>query len=214
MPISSSLIRVARVSFRGVLLADGSDQKNIANVFHYRRLSVSADPFKGPLATAFNTAVLQVYLNACNVDVAQAKICVRWIDDAEDSESEFIPGANTAGQVAGERLPSKSAVRMLFRTSLRGRHWRGAKSFCGVTEADTTGEILTGAPLALWILLRNACAAQLTDATTNVWAPCVYSKILSIEETNPTTIRTADLSEVLLNKTIGSMNRRRVQTVR
>jgi hypothetical protein len=214
MSIPLTSVLCAEISLRSVLAAGGSNAKNCANVFHYRRTSTSVDPTKAALATIFDSTIVQPLLDLLNVDVGSMKMHIRWVDDADDLYSEIAPTPNTAGQVTGERYPSTVCVSTLFRTAKRGRNYRGAKRFYGASEADGVDDVLSGTPLTNWTTFAALLDNPLTDSTGNVWNPCVLSRTLSQLSVNPTTVVREDITTVLLNKNFGRMDRRRVATVR
>lgn len=90
----------------------------------------------------------------------------------------------------------------------------GSKHFPAASEVDTTGDVLTGAGLARWQTVQTAVGATLVDALGNSWVPCVFSRKKSQIAVNPTTIYQNDVTQVLLDKTLGQMRRRKVLTVR
>jgi len=212
MPYVPVVGSIAEVSMLGSLAAAGSDAKNVASVFHYRLSVLTLPPTKAALELAFNTAQVAALIAAFNSRYVQTFNTVRWIDDATDP-----PVATTragAGAIATDSLPTIDSVSMLYRTAKRGRSYRGSKHFPGGSEADTTGDVLTGAGLARWQTVQTTLAANVTDALGNVWVPAVLSRKLSVLATNPTTVVANDVTSILLNKNVGTMRRRRVTTVR
>lgn len=212
MPYVPVLGSIAEIAMLGTFAAAGSNAKNVASVFHYRLSVLTAPPTKGALDTAFQAAIPVTFGAAANSRYLQSQNTVRWIDDATDPPASVAHAV--AGAIATDSQPTIDCVTLLYRTAKRGRSYRGSKHFPGVNESDTTGDILTGAGLALWQALQAACAANITDALGNVWVPSVLSRKLSTLATNPTTVVANDVTAVLLNKTVGSMKRRRVTTVR
>lgn len=214
MSIPLTSVLTAEIVLKGVLAAGGSNAKNCANVFHYRRTGTSVDPVKASLWTIFNSTIVQELLDLLNVDVGSVSGQIRWVDDAEDTYSDHTPTPNAAGQVTGERYPSVVCVSCLFRTAKRGRNYRGAKRFFGISEADGVDDVLSGTPLTNWTTFKALLDDPLTDSDGNVWNPCVLSRSLSQLTANPTTVVRNDITAVLLNKNLGRMDRRRVATVR
>jgi hypothetical protein len=212
MPFVPVLGSIASVNMTGVLAALGSSAKNVASIFHYRLSLIAAPPTKTALETAFQALVGAAFIAAANVRYTQQSTNVRWIDDATDPAQDFAEAG--PGAIATDALPSDVSVAMLLRTGLRGRSFRGAKKFPAVNEIDTTGDVLTGAGLARWQALQAAVFSNVTDALGNVWVPSVLSRNLSILDTNPTTVIANDVTQVLLNKNVGTMRKRRVVTVR
>jgi hypothetical protein len=208
-PIVGSICEVAA---QGVMAAAGSGAKNVASIFHYRLATLTAPATKVAIEQAFQTAIMIPFTNAASNRYTQSSTTIRWVDDAQDSPQAVTRAV--AGAIATDSQPTLSAVYMLFRTAKRGKSYRGSKHFPAVSEVDTTGDILTGAGLALWQTLRTAVATALTDALGNVWNLSLLSRTLSTLTVNPTTVIANDVTSVLLNKTLGTMRRRRVATVR
>ena len=203
---------IAEISAQGIMAAAGSGAKNVASIFHYRLATLTAPATKAALEAAFQAAIMVPFVAAANVRYLQVQSTVRWVDDAQDAPSAVtraLPGA-----IATDSQPTVDAVYMLLRTALRGKSYRGSKHFPAVSEIDSTGDILTGAGLVLWQAVRTALATALTDALGNVWNLSLLSRTLSQLSVNPTSVVANDVTTVLLNKTIGTMRRRRVATVR
>ena len=203
---------IAEIIAKGTLQSAGSNSKNVFNVFHYRLGVLTAPATKAALETVFQSGVMDVVLDAANARYHQSETTVRWIDDATDAPTSF--SETGVGQIATDSLPTDVCVSMLLRTGKRGRNYRGAKRFAGASEADTTGDVLTGTGLTNWQAVQTAIFATLTDGLGNLWFPSVLSASLSTLATNPTTVVANDVTQVLLNKNIGTMRGRRVQTVR
>jgi len=208
-PIVGSIVEIAA---QGIMAAAGSSSKNVASIFHYRLATLTAPATKTAVEAAFQTAIMIPFTNAASNRYTQTANLVRFVDDALDSPTSTTRAV--AGAIATDSQPTLAAVYMLFRTAKRGKSYRGSKHFPAVSEIDSTGDILTGGGLALWQTLRTAVATALTDALGNVWNLSLLSRTLSSLTVNPTTVIANDVTTVLLNKTIGTMRRRRVATVR
>lgn len=211
MPYVPVLGSVAEIVAKGTLSAMGSSSKNVCSVYHYRLAVITAPPTKTDLEAAFNASVGAASLAAFNSRYTQANTTVRYIDDYTDPATEFTRAG--AGAIATDAYFTDGCVSMLLKTALRGREYQGAKHFPAVNEADTTGDVLTGAGLARWQTLQAAVFANLVTALVNTWTPVVFSRKESTL-TNPTTIIFNDVVQVLLNKNLGTMRRRRISTVR
>jgi len=212
MPFVPVLGSIAEIQMKGTLAAMGSTSKNTMAVHHYRLGLIVLPPTKTALETAFNAGVAAAFLAAANSRYTQSETTVRWIDEATDAPQSFARAG--VGAIATDALPTDVTVSMLLRTAKRGRNYRGAKRYAAVNEIDTTGDVLTGAGLVRWQALQTAVFASITDGLGNVWVPSVLSTSLSILATNPTTVVANDVTQCLLNKTIGTMRKRRVATVR
>ena len=212
MAFVTAVGQVAEVVLKGTLAAGGSNAVPTATILHYRLATLTATPTKTALETIVNTNISAAHLAAANSRYSQANTMVRGLNDALDAYQTFTRAG--AGAIATDGLPSVDAVYMLLRTASRGRSYRGSKHWPGVNESDTTDDILVGAGLALWQALQTALSAPLTDALGNIWNLCVFSPTLSQIVTNPTTVISTDVTDVLLNLNVGTMRRRRSATVR
>lgn len=209
--IPDASITNAELIVQGTYAAAGSDVKKIAAVFHYKRSATSGVLSKTALKNIFVSSVWDDFLAAVSDRYTGTIIRVRWLDDALDPYQDFAEV--NPGLIATDSLPSNDTVFMLLRTGLRGRSYQGKKHFVGVSEAQTTGDVLTGAGLALWQALRDAVAANIVDANGQTWQPSVYSRLLSLPTVNPTTIVNTVVTSVALNKRVGNMKRRVVASV-
>jgi hypothetical protein len=212
MPFVPIVGSIAEVTAKGTYAAAGSSAKNIVSVFHYRLALITAPPTKTALETRFDTIVSLPCLAAFNIRYTQQETRVRWINDATDPAVSFARAG--VGAIATDSSSVDDCVSMLLRTGLRGRAYRGSKHFVGLNEIDTTGDVLTGAGLTRWQAVQTGVFATLVDALVNSWVPCVLSRSKSILATNPTTVIANDITQVLLNKNVGIMRKRRVATVR
>lgn len=212
MAIAPTLISIAEINVTAVLASAGSNTKNVASVFHYRRTSTSSALSKTALNTAFVAGPFTAMLAALNARYGSAVAKIRWLDDALDAYQFFT--LIGSGAIATDSLPSYNAVFMLMRTGVRGKSYKGSKHFPGVSEADTTGDVLTGSGLTRWQAVQAAVAASLTDGNGNVWNPTIVSRKLSQLTVNPTTVVANDVTSVVLDIDVGTMRRRKVQTAR
>jgi len=212
MPIADSAKHVAEITVVGAAAAGGSNAKPSYNVFHFRRTTTSGTLAKAAIAAAFEASIGAAMEDALNVDYSATSVNIRMIDDADDMNTAVTVAL--AGAAAGERLPVHACVTIHLYTALRGQSYRGRKHFSPASEADTTDDILVGAGLANWQALRDAILAGFTDSNGNIWVPVVVSPSLSQLSVNPTTVIRNDVTSCVLNKNIGSINRRKAATVR
>jgi len=212
MTIANNLMHVCEVTLRGTVAAGGSDAKNIANVFHYRRTATTAAWSNTGIATAWIAAMIGPITNCLNVDFTTVSAGSRCVNDAEDNEITVADA--TPGDIAGERLPNINACTLILKTAKRGASYRGSKHFSPLSEGDVVDDVLTAGSITLFNLAKAALLAGFTDANGNVWKACVLSRTKSALAVNPTTVVSEDVTQILLNKTVGSMRRRRVKTVR
>lgn len=208
MPIPNAQQLVVRIQVTGTIAAAGGRVVPVQNIFHYRRTATVFNLVKSTLNTAFQTAVVTPLLAALNVRYTQVNNLIRCVNDAMDANAQFFPAG--VGAIATDSYDSRSAVYIRFSSGYRGRAFNGSKHFSPLSEVDTTGDVLTGAGLARWQAVAAACLVNITDATGNIWVPCILSgPPISQIEVNPTTVNTWDLIACQLNKTVGGMRRRR-----
>lgn len=212
MPLPANQLKNFEIVVRGTLAAAGSGITPAVSIFHYTRRTVAVNASKANLNTAFQAGPLAALLAAANARYTPNVVSIRCIDDATDVYQDFT--AAGAGAIATDSLPSNETVTMLMRTGLRGRNYKGSKHFAGASEADTTGDVLTGAGLVRWQAVQSALAAALVDASPNTWDLMVFSRKLSQVKTNPTIVIVNQATQVLLNLNIGRMKTRRSKTVR
>lgn len=212
MPILPALIFNAEVVILGKSTTGGSSETPSINVFNFKRTTNVGALSKAALNTIFQANILAPLLAAANVRYTPQTVAIRWIDDALDGPQLFAAAGN--GAIATDSLPSDAAIYYLYRTALRGRSYRGSKHFSPGSEVDTTNDLLTGAGLARWATLKTALATPLTDANANIWQAAVVSRLLSQLVTNPTTVVSNFVTEVLLDLNVGTMRKRRSKTVR
>lgn len=211
MPIPLNQVRVAEIVLRGDIAASGSDAIKTAFVFHYRRNTVSVDPSKTALNTAFNAGPVAAIALALNVQWSASLHDIRWLNDAEDPYLSI--NATEVGAVVGDRLPSDDAVFLLFRTALRGRRFKGGKHLAPFSESDIGGDVLNAGAITRATAICTALTTPLTDATSNTWNFCIVSRLLSQLKVNPTTVISNDVTQGLVNSRIGTMLTRKVKSV-
>ena len=197
---------------KGNVAAPGASAKNIQAVFTFRRTTFVGAMVKVAISDAFQAAIGDDILDAVNEDYTQSSNDIRILNDSTDRHGSNVQSG--VGAVVGDRLPTFCTVRFELQTSVRGRWAIGAKGLAPVTEDDTLNDILTGAAITRWQVVRDSILAGFTDANGNVWIPTVTSRKYSQLRVNPTTILEADVTAVLLNLTIGRMSRRKQKTVR
>ena len=213
MPIPLNQVTQAEVVMRGVATAGGSNAAKINFVFHYRRIAVALNPSKVALEAAFNAGPAAAILLALNARYTQSQTDIRWLNDAEDPYLSVARAG--AGAVAGDSLATSVAAYLLFRTALRGRFFRGSKHLGPMSEADVTtanDDIWNAAALARLAAVNTALATPLVDVTPNTWNLCVLSRTNSVLTTNPTTVVTNDVTQLLINKRVGTENNRKVKS--
>lgn len=213
MPIANNLKFIAEILVPARQAAAGSGDAPAINVFHFRRTTISNQWDSAAIGARFVATVGAALLAATNIRYTPGSVRVRCINDATDAYVDTTFAGT--GAIATDSIPSDDAVCVILQSSMRGKSYQGRKHFSPLNEIDTTGDVLTGAGLARWQAVRDACSAGFTIAATGeVWKPCVLSRKLSQLRTNPTNVITADVVRALLDLNVGTMRRRRTRTVR
>ena len=124
------------------------------------------------------------------------------------------------GAIAGDSLPLDQYHYQLWRSASRGKSYRGNKKFGPVSESNTThgaDDLFNAAFLVLSGLVATAVLANLTDSDGNVWAPIILSKNTRLgaqyRSDKPISIFGTQVASILLAKRVGTMKKRKVQTV-
>lgn len=204
------MTNVVELVVRGSVATTGSGSKAFNNVFHYRLSSGTAD-VPSAVGAAFNTNVWAVIAARLSSLYTGVQIDCRMLDDA--FQQYVTDGTPANGAVTGSRYPTEIAVTYLLRTATRGKSYRGSKHFGPVATSDTLNDELTATAATAWAAVTTALKAALTPGF-GTWKPCVVSRTLSQLRTNPTTIVGDDITDAILNKTLGTMRRRKEKTVR
>lgn len=202
---------VMEVLLDGVLAAAGSSSAPAGNVFYYRLSTLVLAPTKVAFGTIFQTTVVVPLLAATNARYSPVQALLRFLDNAADPYVAFALAG--AGAIATDSEPSNDAVVVRLNSAFRGKTMRGFKHFAGASEVDTTGDVLTGAGLARWQAVRNACFAPMVDALGNTWTPFIRSRQSEQVKINPTVVRGVDVIAGVLNLTVGTMRKRKTPTV-
>lgn len=211
MSIPAASMITFEIGLKGTSTAGGGDARNIANIFHYRRLSTVNDPVKSQIAAGFIATILPTIVLALNARASLTQVTCRCIDDATDAELSTTIAE--VGAVAGDGLSNFNCVTVRLKSAVRGKSAQGSKHFGPLSEVDGDDDILTGAGLTRWQAVRDILDDTFVDASSNTWRPCVVSRVLSQMVTNPTVIVKNDIVSTVLNKTYGTMKRRKVKSV-
>jgi hypothetical protein len=206
-------INVAEIVVNGTVASGGSNSRAWATVWHYRRTATAVNPTKAALVTAFLANIKAEILAALNIRLTLTSVYCRWLNDAEDAYS--ITTTTGTGGVAGDSMPTDNAVFVLMQTGVRGRFAKGGKHWFPIGESATTtpnDDILNAGAITYFSALTAKMLLAVTDATTNIWVPCILSRKKSQLKNNPTAVFTLDVTTVSLNKRIGSMRHRKVRS--
>ena len=194
--------------------AIGGSTKNFLNVYDYTRLSTVNPVNKTNIEAAFQTQVGTPLLAALSVSYTQTYTTVRFFDDALDAPQAFTEAG--VGAIAGDRAPDYVCVTAQFGTGLRGRSYRGSKHWGPIAETDTLGDCLSvpAGAVTRFTNLYQAFVAGFTDADGNTWVPVVKSsKPPAQYAVNPVTVVANIIVSGKLNKSLGTMRRRKIKTV-
>lgn len=203
---------IVEIVVRGFMAAGGSSITPAINVWHFRRTVLSSTLTKSRINTAFQASIVAAHLAAANVRYTPSALTIRMIEDAVDFPNQFSVAG--VGAIPTDSSPSDDAVVLYLQTSLRGRKYRGYKHLAGVNEADTLGDVLTGAGLGRWTAVKTAVAAGFTDADGNVWVPSVVSPSECQLKVNPTTVLANDATAISLDTVVGTMRKRKAVQIR
>jgi hypothetical protein len=211
MSIPATSLLTAEITLQGTSASGGGGAKNLFNVFHYRRLGVAVDPNKANIAAAFVSDIMPDILLALNARASFTGIGVRFLEDAMDIKQ--VATVSLVGAVAGDSMPNYVCGTVQLKTALRGRSYMGSKHLGPISEADGGDDVFTGAGLTRFQAVRSVLTIPFVDSDGNTWVPCVVSRKLSQLATNPTTVVRNDVVTAILNKTFGTLRRRKVRTV-
>lgn len=210
MPIPANQITVAQLVLRGTLAGEGPTSKIITQTFYYRRSALTNPPSKTTLAAQFLAGPYAAFLAAANVNWSSGVANIRWLNDATDP---FVPFTLAGvGAIATQRLPAYASVYFRKNSSLRGKQYQSSFRVAAANEADTAGDVLTGAGLVRWQAVQAAYLAPLVTAD-NTWNPTNVSFKQSQVKINPTTVVANDIVTIVLDLTVGTMRKRKAKTL-
>lgn len=201
------------IAMLAVSASEGGGVKNFANVFHFQRTSPSGTLNKTNVEAAFNTAITPSILAALNLDYTQTMDTIRMIDDAMDPVVAVTRSG--VGGRSGGRLPDFAAATIRMNSATRGRFARGSKHFGPLAISDTAGDVeLSPGAITRFTAIGTAILAGFTDSDGNVWLPVILSRKPPAQyRVNPVTLVTYQCTATILNKTVGTMRRRKVKSL-
>jgi hypothetical protein len=213
--IPTNLITFVEIVSRGIVTQTGVPSKNFFSVWQFRRTNNFQPLSKTDIEGHFQTTYMVPLIALLNAAYLQVSNDVRFLDDATDP-FQSIP-RTVVGGIVGVAQQNYDSVAYQFQTGYRGKSGRGGKRLGPLSDADTLQNVLTGAALIAWTALRGVFLGGFSDTNGNVWVPTVVSKGvppgLSQLRTNPTRVFANDVVGVVLNKTTGTMRRRKVRTI-
>jgi len=215
MAIPMNEVTVAEIQLRGIITGGGAGEIRTSFVFHFRRLATAVDPTKTAINTAFQANISASIAAALNVDWSATTNTVRYIQDALDAPTEFANADD--GAITGDRLQSYASAYLLMRSAVRGREYRGSKHLGPFSESDVTHatgcDIFNAGAVTRLTTICTDILGGFTDATLNVWVPCILSRKLSQLTENPTTVVTNDVVQILPNQRLGTEIRRKAPSL-
>jgi hypothetical protein len=208
-------IHYVEIVSQAYAVARGGGVKNFFNIYHFARTTTANPLVRANVQAAFQTNIMVPVLAAMNVDYTQTGNTVRYFEDPTDA-----PIATTQSGVggrSGDRLPDFNAVVLQLKTGVRGKTGRGSKHYGPISEQDTTGDDIIAPLIANSQAIGAAIVAGFTDASGNVWVPVLKGaeRIGSPAQyiVAPTTSVITQITSYVLNRSLGSMKRRKIKTV-
>jgi hypothetical protein len=185
------------------------------NIYHFRRTTTINVLVKSHINTAFQANVVAPLLLALNVDYTQSANTIRFFENPIDEATAFTESG--VGAVTGNRLPDLNAAVIQLHSGVRGRPYRGSKHYGPIAESSTTGDDLTSGAVTLFDAVGAALVAGFADSDGNAWVPGLKGGVRIGSDaqylTVPTTTIWTDITSYVLNKTVGSMRRRKTKTI-
>jgi hypothetical protein len=207
MPVFTNVIEII---VKGTSPPSSGGTRNIWNVFHYRLSGGTLDGM-AQLLGDFETKVFSFVSAQLSADYTGVSLQGRLVDDAT---SQFVVSGTPAnGAIALPRLPNEVSVVLPLQCVNRGRSFRGSKHFAPVPSSSVLKDELTAGAVTAWGVVATKVGSPFTSIT-GTYQPIVLSRILSQLKTNPTSLIGSDVSSALLNKTIGTMRKRKEKTQR
>jgi hypothetical protein len=196
-------------------VARGGGVKNFFGVWHFRRDNVLSPVSKTNIASSFESIIGSTILAAVNVDYTQIANTVRFFENPLDAPTAFA--VTGVGAIAGDRLPDFNCVTLQLHSGVRGKAYRGSKHFGPISEDDTTGDDLKTTPATRFTAIGAAAIAGFNDGDGNLWTPGLkggerFGSPAQYESVPTTTVWT-DIIAFRLNKSLGTMKRRKIKTV-
>jgi hypothetical protein len=200
----------AEIIVQGTVATSGGGSKQFVNAFHVQTAAAVPATTKAQLWTGFAAAIWTPLAAFLSVDYVGSAASVRWMDNALDIP--VVTGVPANGGTALPRLDTALAVTLLLRTNNKGRSYRGSKHFGPIATADVLKDELTAGALVNWHAVLATITGVFATAADTYYCT-VYSRKLSQPLVNPTTIiNTAIQASSRVNKTIGTMRRRKERT--
>jgi hypothetical protein len=206
------ITNVVQIVVGGTVTETGGAIKNFLNVFFYfQNPNVPAPQPAVNVGNQFLASVWTGIAAQLSVGYVGSFMTARYLDRTTDP---FLTGnVPASGAIALPRLSAQQAIVFVLRSSTRGKNFRGNKHVGPLATATVTGDEIAPASLAAWTALLPSLIAPITIGG-QTYSPCIVSRSLSQLRQDPVAIIGSPLSQALLNKTIGTMRRRKEKTVR
>lgn len=202
---------VLQINLKGHVLLSNSGRRNFLNTFYYGIASTSTLGSVQDYVTDFlakvwtGTTKLQGALNNVYIpDPIEARFIQLATNPFINYDTPATPSYNS-----GDRYESGSCVTIRKKTGKRGKSNKGSWHFGPLSEADTTLDELISTGLTHWANVNTACALSLAPSGKDVLAPWLISASMSQLGTDPVQIYYEPISSCVLNKTVGSIDKRR-----
>jgi hypothetical protein len=196
---------------RSVFTASGEPAVQCVTVFDFRRLSNSPIFDPTDIAAVFQAAWVPALIAITCDSVSYTQTECRALDDPA-AATAVDPSAGN-GALEEDVYASDTAVYFQLKSGFRGRSFFGSKHLPGASESHVSNGYLSGGGVTAWTTIKTLLLAWTTtglvDGAGNAWKLIVLSRTLSDLEASPAIITGADVVEVLLNRRIGTMGRRR-----
>lgn len=190
----------------------GGGVKPSNNIYHFKRSFTVFPVLKSDIEGAFQAAIQAKILLALSIDYVQTHTTVRFFDDATDAPTSFVEAG--VGAIALPRNADMVATTIQLKTGLRGRSYRGSKHYSPIALADTVGDVLTAGAITRFNTVATAIVTGFIDANANVWFSVIKSNKPPAQYTvNPCTVVATTVQSALLNKSLGTMKRRKIRTI-
>lgn len=212
MALPLNLLGYAQIIINGRQVAGGGSSEPCMNVFYYRRPNQALPLTEAAVIAVFQAGPIVALAAAANIRWQASQILCRFVDDP----SRLAVGVADAsvGAIGTDSEPQQNTVTMKLQTANRKPRCIGQKRFGGVSEIDTTNDILV-AGLARWQAVQAALVANLAaDANGNTWTPYVLSaKYSNLKLLPQATIVAYPISAVILKKNVLTLRTRRSSNV-
>jgi len=198
------------LTMRGTVTRSSGGDEIVSNVFHYVCLPGASTLSPANVAAAFNAKM------GGSVPAVLSDTYISIETLYRNLMSPLNPVIITAviadGVVTGDRLPLMSSAVIRLKCADRGKRFRGSKHLAPLAESQTLLDELTAGVLVTMGTVGTAFSTTFTDSDGNVWNPIVLSRTYSnLTALTPTFVFSL-VNGFIVNKTVGTMRRRKEKT--